>query len=54
MAATAKTVGRWQEKKEPLVAFPAHWAPDGWCSIAALKYTPRGIANGAFIAFHGS
>src|SRR5207253_825795 len=24
-----KTVGRCKDKKEPLVAFPAHWAPNG-------------------------
>ena len=39
--------------QEPLVAFPAHWAPN-----AVLVYTgeqfPARYQNGAFIAFHGS
>jgi glucose/arabinose dehydrogenase len=48
-----KTVGRCAEKKMPLVAFPAHWAP-----ISLLFYTgdqfPARYKLGAFVAFHGS
>jgi glucose/arabinose dehydrogenase len=40
-------------KKKPVYAFPAHWAPN-----ALLFYTgdqfPEKYKNGAFIAFHGS
>lgn len=47
------TVGRCDSKKEPLVAFPAHWGPN-----ALLFYTgdqvPERYHGGAFIAFHGS
>ncbi|NIN72821.1 MAG: sorbosone dehydrogenase [Gemmatimonadetes bacterium] len=45
--------GRCSSKKEPLVAFPAHWGPN-----ALLFYTgdqfPERYRGGAFIAFHGS
>lgn len=48
-----RTVGRCASAKEPLLAFPAHWAPN-----AILFYTgrqfPERYRNGAFIAFHGS
>lgn len=48
-----KTQGRCADKGQPLVAFPAHWAPN-----AVLFYTgtqfPTRYKNGAFIAFHGS
>ena len=48
-----KTQGRCADKGQPLVAFPAHWAPN-----AVLFYTgdqfPARYKNGAFIAFHGS
>lgn len=41
------------QKGQPLVAFPAHWAPN-----ALLFYTgnqfPARYKNGAFVAFHGS
>ncbi len=47
------TTGRCAGIKEPLVAFPGHWAPN-----ALLFYTgdqfPSKYKNGAFIAFHGS
>jgi glucose/arabinose dehydrogenase len=40
-------------KEQPIMAFPAHWAPN-----AVLFYTgnmfPAKYKNGAFIAFHGS
>lgn len=48
-----KQVGRCAEMENPLVAFPAHMAPN-----ALLFYTgntfPERYKNGAFIAFHGS
>jgi glucose/arabinose dehydrogenase len=48
-----KTVGRCTQFTEPIVAFPAHWAP-----VAVTFYTgtqfPKKYQGGAFIAFHGS
>jgi glucose/arabinose dehydrogenase len=48
-----KTVGQCAKKKEPLLTFPAHWAP-----MAALFYTgarfPARYRGGMFITFHGS
>ena len=48
-----KTIGRCAEMENPVVAFPAHMAPN-----ALLFYTgtmfPEKYKNGAFIAFHGS
>lgn len=45
--------GRCDGKEKPVMAFPAHWAPN-----ALLFYTgkmfPGRYKNGAFIAFHGS
>jgi len=45
--------GRCAEKKEPVAAFPGHWAP-----MSLLFYTgkmlPAKYTHGAFIAFHGS
>ncbi len=37
----------------PLVAFPAHWAPNDLLFHTG-KGLPEGMAGGAFIAFHGS
>lgn len=49
----AKTVGRCENVKLPVVAFPGHMAPN-----ALLFYTgnqfPEKYRNGAFVAFHGS
>lgn len=48
-----KKVGRCFDKAEPMLALPAHWAPN-----ALLFYTgdqfPQSYRGGAFIAFHGS
>lgn len=48
-----REVGRCAGKAQPVVAFPAHWAP-----MSALFYTgrtfPAKYRNGMFIAFHGS
>lgn len=48
-----KTVGRCQEKQDPLVAFPAHWAPNGLHFYSGEQF-PEKYRGGAFIAFHGS
>ena len=37
----------------PLVAFPAHWAPDGLHFYTGSQF-PAAYRGGAFIAFHGS
>ena len=48
-----KRTDRCADKTKPLVAFPAHWAPN-----AALFYTgsqfPARFRGGLFVAFHGS
>jgi glucose/arabinose dehydrogenase len=48
-----KKQGRCADKEQPIMSFPAHWAPN-----ALLFYTgkmfPEKYKNGAFIAFHGS
>ena len=48
-----KKTARCDQKKEPVAAFPGHWAP-----MSVLFYTgsqfPAKYKNGAFIAFHGS
>ena len=38
---------------DPLIAFPAHWAPDDLIFYEANQF-PAKYKNGAFIAFHGS
>lgn len=48
-----KTAGRCQGKKEPLVAFPGHWGPDGLTFYTGTQFPAR-YRGGAFIAFHGS
>jgi len=49
----AKTAGRCSTKKEPLVGFPGHWAPDGLAFYTGTLF-PRPFQGGLFIAFHGS
>jgi glucose/arabinose dehydrogenase len=48
-----RTVGRCAEFRNPIAAFPAHWAP-----VDLMFYTgtqlPKKYQGGAFIAFHGS
>lgn len=39
--------------KEPILAFPGHWAPNGLLFYTADQF-PEKYKNGAFIAFHGS
>ncbi|HVH67591.1 MAG TPA: PQQ-dependent sugar dehydrogenase [Gemmatimonadales bacterium] len=48
-----KQVGRCAQKKEPAVAFPGHWAPDGLTFYTGTQFPAR-YHDGAFIAFHGS
>jgi len=48
-----KTVGRCATVGSPLVAFPAHWAPDGLVFYTGNQF-PEGYRGGAFVAFHGS
>lgn len=48
-----KMVGRCKDKKEPLVVFPAHWAPDGLVFYSGTQF-PATYRGGAFVAFHGS
>lgn len=38
---------------EPLIAFPAHWAPNDLVFYGGAQFPAR-YRNGAFIAFHGS
>jgi len=46
-------VGRCGDKKNPAIAFPAHWAPNGLVFYTGDQF-PERFRNGAFIAFHGS
>lgn len=48
-----QAVGRCAEKGQPLIAFPAHWAPDGLLFYRGTQF-PDSYRGGAFIAFHGS
>lgn len=49
----AKDIGRCAPKKNPVVAFPGHWAPNGLTFYTGAKFPAR-FRDGAFIAFHGS
>ncbi len=40
-------------KEQPLMAFPAHWAPNAMLFYTGTMFPPK-YRNGAFIAFHGS
>lgn len=46
-------VGRCAEAEEPLLALPAHWAPNDLEFYTGSQF-PEHYQNGAFIAFHGS
>jgi len=48
-----KQVGECEKYARPLVAFPAHWAPDDLVFYTATQF-PAKYRGGAFIAFHGS
>jgi glucose/arabinose dehydrogenase len=47
------SIGRCAEKKDPIMAFPAHTAPNDLLFYASDLFPSR-YKNGAFIAFHGS
>lgn len=46
-------VGRCENAKDPIMAFPAHWAPNSLVFYNGNQF-PEKYQNGAFIAFHGS
>ncbi len=46
-------VARCSDKNDPLMAFPAHWGPDGLLFYTGEQF-PAKYRGGAFIAFHGS
>ena len=48
-----KKVGLCAEKRGPVVAFPAHWAPNDLVLYDGQQF-PAAYRGGAFIAFHGS
>jgi glucose/arabinose dehydrogenase len=48
-----RQAGRCAGKKEPLVAFPGHWAPNGLLFYTGTMFPPH-YRNGAFVTFHGS
>lgn len=48
-----KKVGRCKQYRKPLIAFPAHWAPEGMVFYTAGSFSKK-YQNGAFVAFHGS
>ncbi|HSJ16063.1 MAG TPA: PQQ-dependent sugar dehydrogenase [Longimicrobiales bacterium] len=48
-----REIGRCAQKRDPLVAFPAHWAPNGIAFYTGTQFPAR-YRGGAFIAFHGS
>jgi glucose/arabinose dehydrogenase len=46
-------IGRCGVMKDPLIGFPAHWAPNGLAFYTGSQF-PDKYRGGAFIAFHGS
>lgn len=48
-----KEVGRCKDKDQPIMAFPAHIAPNDLIFHSGKSF-PEKYRNGAFIAFHGS
>ncbi len=49
----AQSVGRCNTKKDPLMAFPAHYAPNDLLFYRGQRF-PEVYKKGAWIAFHGS
>ena len=47
-----ETVGRCAETEDPIMIFPAHWAPNGVLFYDGDQF-PASYRGGAFIAFHG-
>ena len=52
MAAMETTVGRCADAEDPLLAFPAHYAPNGLLFYGGDQF-PGKYRGAAFIAFHG-
>lgn len=48
-----RKVGRCSSAKNPVVAFPGHWAPMALAFSTGTAFGPR-YRNGLFVAFHGS
>jgi glucose/arabinose dehydrogenase/mono/diheme cytochrome c family protein len=48
-----KAVGQCADKRAPVAAFPAHWAPNDLLLYSGDQF-PAAYRGGAFIAFHGS
>ncbi|GMR13087.1 MAG: sorbosone dehydrogenase family protein [Gemmatimonadota bacterium] len=48
-----RAIGRCASAKNPLIGFPAHWAPNGLVFYEGGQF-PERYRGGAFIAFHGS
>jgi glucose/arabinose dehydrogenase/mono/diheme cytochrome c family protein len=48
-----KAVGPCADKREPVAAFPGHWAPNDLLLYNGNQF-PAAYRGGAFIAFHGS
>lgn len=48
-----RSVGRCGQYPDPLVAYPAHWAPNELLFYTGTHFPPR-YRGGAFIAWHGS
>ncbi|HEU4747718.1 MAG TPA: hypothetical protein VFS56_04395 [Gemmatimonadaceae bacterium] len=48
-----RTAGRCAAKAPALMAFPAHWAPNGMVFYTSSAFPSR-YRGGAFVAFHGS
>lgn len=46
------TVAEPRDYRDPLIGFPAHWAPNDLVFYAATQF-PERYRHGAFIAFHG-
>lgn len=46
-------VGRCQNMKDPILGFPAHWAPNDLAFYTGDQF-PAEYRGGAFVAFHGS
>lgn len=49
----SEEVGRCADKDQPIMAFPAHWAPNDLVFYQGEMF-PEEYHQGAFIAFHGS
>jgi glucose/arabinose dehydrogenase len=48
-----KTQGDCAQKKQPVLAFPAHWAPNGMAFYSGSAF-PANYRGGTFVVFHGS